>query len=69
MKNVTIDENGDARCWNCGAKSFREKRTVRAKTIVVLLCITLIGLIFLPLILATKKKLKCNNCGKYNDVA
>ena len=69
MKNVVIDDNGDARCWNCGAKSFREKRTFRAKLIVVLIAITVVGLIFLPAVLATKKKLRCNNCGKYNDVA
>ena len=60
MKNVKIDEDGEARCWKCGSKSFREKRTVRAKVIGT----ATIGVGAL----ATKKKLQCNKCGKYNDV-
>ena len=68
MKNVVMDEDGEARCWKCGSKSFRQKRTFRSKLIVVVLAVTLIGLIFLPAVLATKKKLQCNHCGKYNDV-
>ncbi len=56
MKNVKMDENGEARCWNCGGKSFRQKRTFRSKVAVG------VGA------LLTKKKLQCNQCGKYNDV-
>lgn len=61
MKNVKIGKDGESRCWKCGAASFREKRTVRAK--VVGTATVGVGA------LATKKKLKCRNCGKYNDVA
>lgn len=56
MKNIKMDENGEARCWNCGGKSFRQKRTFRSKVAVG------VGA------LLTKKKLQCNQCGKYNDV-
>ncbi len=55
MKNVRIDENGELRCWNCGGRSFTEKRTMRSKVIVG------VGA------LLTKKKLKCQICGEYND--
>lgn len=55
MKNVRVDHNGDMRCWNCGSKGFTEKRTFRAKAMVG------VGA------LLTKKKLKCQRCGEYND--
>ena len=55
MKNVCVDTSGELRCWNCGSKGFTEKRTFRAKY--------LAG----PLALMTKKKLKCQICGEYND--
>jgi hypothetical protein len=56
MKDVRVDTAGELRCWNCGSASFREKRTMRSKVIVG------VGA------LVTKKKLKCNVCGEYNDV-
>lgn len=56
MKDARIDEDGEARCWKCGAKAFTEKRTARSKV--------LMG----PAALVTKKKLKCQRCGEYNDV-
>jgi DNA-directed RNA polymerase subunit RPC12/RpoP len=55
MKNVRIDENADLRCWNCGSKGFTEKRTTRSKVAVG------VGTFL------TKKKLKCQSCGEYND--
>ncbi|MGD0083550.1 MAG: SHOCT domain-containing protein [Acidimicrobiales bacterium] len=55
MKDVRIDRDGSLRCWNCGAKGFTEKRTLRSKALVG------VGA------LLTKKKLKCQNCGEYND--
>jgi DNA-directed RNA polymerase subunit RPC12/RpoP len=55
MKDVRIDHDGSLRCWNCGAKGFTEKRTLRSKALVG------VGA------LLTKKKLKCQNCGEYND--
>mgnify|MGYP000170900832 CR=1 FL=1 len=55
MKNVCVDTEGELRCWNCGNKAFTEKRTVRSKV--------LLG----TAALLTKKKLKCQVCGEYND--
>jgi len=55
MKNVCIDKSGDLRCYNCGSKGFTEKRTLRSKVIIG------VGS------LLTKKKLKCQVCGEYND--
>lgn len=56
MKNVRIDHEGNSRCWNCGSKGFTEKRTTRSKVLVG------VGTFM------TKKKLKCQRCGEYNDV-
>lgn len=67
MKNVRIDENSELRCWNCGGKAFTEKRTARSKWITVVLGILTLGIWLLILVLATKKKLKCQVCGEYND--
>ena len=55
MKNVCVDNAGELRCYNCGSKGFTEKRTMRAKMLVG------VGA------LLTKKKLKCQVCGEYND--
>ena len=55
MKNIRIDADGTPRCWNCGAKGFTEKRTFRSKVMVG------VGA------LITKKKMKCQRCGEYND--
>lgn len=55
MKDVRIDSEGTLRCWNCGGKGFKSKRTTRSKLLVG------VGA------LATKKKLKCEACGEYND--
>ncbi len=43
------------RCWNCGSKGLTEKRTFRSKAM------------FGVGALVTKKKLKCQRCGEYND--
>lgn len=56
MKDVRIDGDSHLRCWNCGGKGFTEKRTTRSKVLVG------VGA------LVTKKKLKCQTCGEYNDV-
>lgn len=55
MKNVRIDGDGELRCWNCGGKGLLAKRTLRSKLAVG------VGA------LLTKKKLKCQTCGEYND--
>lgn len=55
MKDVRIDSNAELRCFNCGGKGFTEKRTVRSKVMVG------VGTML------TKKKLKCQTCGEYND--
>lgn len=56
MKNVRVDAEGEFRCWNCGNKGLIAKRTLRSKALVG------VGA------LLTKKKLKCQTCGVYNDV-
>lgn len=56
MRNVRVDEHGDLVCWKCGNRNLISKRTARSKVIVG------VGA------LATKKKLKCQACGEYNDV-
>lgn len=56
MRNVRVDTAGELRCWSCGGTTFREKRTFRSKLAVG------VGA------LLTKKKLKCQLCGEYNDV-
>lgn len=55
MRNVRVDTNGEMRCWKCGGKSLLAKRTFRSKVAVG------VGA------LLTKKKLKCQLCGEYND--
>lgn len=55
MKDIRIDADSALRCWSCGGKGFTEKRTMRAKVLVG------VGA------LLTKKKLKCQTCGEYND--
>jgi hypothetical protein len=55
MRDVRIDSDGALRCWNCGGKNFDSKRTGRSKLLVG------VGT------LATKKKLKCQVCGEYNQ--
>lgn len=56
MKDIRVDAMGRQRCWNCGGLSFTEKRTVRSKVVVG------VGAV------VTKKKLKCQSCGEFNDV-
>jgi hypothetical protein len=55
MKNICVDTEGELRCWNCGSNNFTEKRTMRSKALVG------VGA------LLTKKKMKCQVCGEYND--
>lgn len=55
MKNIRVDKDGELRCWNCGFSNFTEKRTLRSKAAVG------VGA------LLTKKKMKCQTCGEYND--
>lgn len=55
MRNVRVDSEGEFRCWNCGNKGLLAKRTFRSKMLVG------VGA------LLTKKKLKCQTCGEYND--
>lgn len=56
MRNVRVGEDGEFRCWKCGGRSFTLKRTFRSKLLVG------VGA------LLTKKKLKCQSCGEFNDV-
>ena len=55
VKDVRVDGDGALRCWNCGTRSLLAKRTFRSKMLVG------VGA------LLTKKKLKCQTCGEYND--
>lgn len=55
MKDIRVDADGEFRCWNCGHKGLIAKRTLRSKMLVG------VGA------LLTKKKLKCQTCGEYND--
>ena len=55
MKDIRVDHEGEFRCWNCGNKGLLAKRTFRSKMLVG------VGA------LLTKKKLKCQTCGEYND--
>ena len=57
MKNIRIDQDGNLRCWKCGASgdALLYKRTARSKVL------------FGVGALATKKKIKCQVCGEYND--
>ncbi|MGI8938027.1 MAG: DUF2510 domain-containing protein [Iamia sp.] len=55
MKDIRVDAEGEFRCWNCGNKGLLEKRTFRSKMLVG------VGSML------TKKKLKCETCGEYND--
>ena len=55
MKDIRVDSDGEFRCWNCGNKGLLAKRTFRSKMLVG------VGA------LLTKKKLKCQTCGEYND--
>lgn len=50
-----MDSQGEFRCWNCGNKGLLAKRTFRSKMLIG------VGA------LLTKKKLKCQTCGEYND--
>lgn len=59
MKDIRVDSDGELRCWNCGQRSFKEKRTMRAK---VAGGVTVgVGM------MATKKKMQCRVCNEYND--
>lgn len=60
MNDVRVDDDGNLRCWNCGGKNFLNKRTGRAHIIGYLTAT--VGAF------ATKKKLKCQQCGEYNQV-
>ena len=55
MKDIRVDSDGEFRCWNCGNKGLLEKRTFRSKALIG------VGA------LLTKKKLKCQTCGEFND--
>jgi len=55
VKDIRVDGDGEFRCWNCGNKGLVAKRTFRSK------------LVFGVSSLLTKKKLKCQTCGEFND--
>lgn len=55
MKDIRVDADGEFRCWNCGNKGLLAKRTFRSKLLIG------VGA------LLTKKKLKCQTCGEFND--
>ena len=63
MKNIRIDNDGEFRCHNCGQKNFLTKRTARSKVIGA----ATLGVAAVPAVMMTKKKLKCQTCGEYND--
>ena len=57
MKKAKRDASGGIICGKCGASSFVQKRTLKAKAVKKALPGG--GLI-------AKQKLKCQNCGTYN---
>ena len=67
MKNIRIDQDGVFRCWKCGAKAFKSKRTMRSKVIGGTAGVLTLGIGAAPAVLATKKKLQCLRCNEYND--
>lgn len=68
MRNVRVDDEGVLRCWNCGSTGFTEKRTARSKWLTLILGVLTVGIWLIVMALLTKKKLKCQVCGEYNDV-
>ena len=68
MKDIRIDDQGRQRCWNCGGTNFTHKRTFRAKATAVGLGVATVGVGAAAAAAGTKKKLKCQSCGEYNDV-
>ena len=69
MEDVRVDSEGNLRCWKCGGKNFREKRTGRSKVVGTVSALTVVGVVVGAAgVLATKKKLYCIQCGEYNQV-
>lgn len=68
MRDIRIDDEGRQRCWNCGGMHFTHKRTARSKLFGAGAVVATGGLAAAAAPLATKKKLKCQSCGQYNDV-
>lgn len=68
MKDIQVDASGELHCWNCGSKAFTEKRTFRAKAIGGAAGFLTLGVAAAAVPLVTKKKLRCQVCGEYNDV-
>jgi hypothetical protein len=66
VQDIRIDDEGNQRCWNCGGKNFTEKRTLRSK-VAVGTATVLTGGVALVGLAAVHKKLKCQNCGEYNQ--
>lgn len=68
MKDIRIDVLGRQRCWYCGSPSgFTQKRTARAKVVGGVAGVATLGIAGAAVPLATKKKLKCQSCGEYNQ--
>lgn len=57
MKDIRIDGDGNFVCWKCGGRNFLYKRTSRSKWMSA----------GVGSALFTHKKLKCQNCGEYNQ--
>ena len=68
MKDVRIDRDGELRCWKCGSKNFENKRTFRAKAIGGVAGVATLGLAGAAAPAVTKKKLRCQACGEYNQI-
>lgn len=68
MKDIRVDDQGRQRCWNCGGLHFTQKRTARAKVAGGTAAVLTFGVAGAAAPLVTKKKLKCQSCGEYNDV-
>lgn len=52
MRRVRVDGDGELRCWHCGGRSFRDRRTLKGA----------VAFGFLA-----SKKLKCHVCGQWNQ--
>lgn len=64
MKSTFIDQNGDVRCPNCGARNnFVSKRTAKAKWATGVAAVATLGIAAAAAPVVIPKRLKCNGCG------
>ncbi|GAA3963095.1 hypothetical protein [Gordonia caeni] len=67
MKDIQVDEAGELRCATCGGKNFTERRTNRARLGGGAAGVLTFGVAGAAAPLLTKKKLRCQACGAFNQ--